>query len=177
MHTVIAGGEVVKRQNSRMYIVGLLGGGGIAIAGLHSANHGQVEMALAFTLFPVNSWIGMLAVIGVAVVVLSYQTTSPSFFWGALAGVGLVLSFDVVWVHWIFGLHHLTNTRMDIILESLLVFFGLLFLWSGSRESIGEFHETSQRNEIADLNAEVSPPLGAQRSLQLSDRDRQKRSI
>ncbi len=66
--------------------------------------------------------------IAVAVAVLigfllwSYRATSASFFRGTLAGIGLVLSFDIVWVHWIFGLHHLTNTQMDIVLEPLRSF-------------------------------------------------------
>src|SRR5207244_442879 len=59
----------------------------------------------------------------------SRRSTSTSFFLGTLAGVGFVLSFDIVWVHWIFGLHHLTNTQMDLVLEPLLVLLGLAFLW------------------------------------------------
>jgi len=57
------------------------------------------------------------------------RATSASFFRGVLAGNGLVLSVDIIWVHWIFGLHHLTNTQMDLVLEPLLVLVGLVFLW------------------------------------------------
>ena len=80
---------------------------------------------------------GQIAVLTVAVAVLigfllwSKRATSASFFWGALAGTGLILSFDIVWVHWIFGLHHLTNTEMDLVLEPLFVLVGLAFLWFG----------------------------------------------
>jgi hypothetical protein len=28
-----------------------------------------------------------------------------------------------------FGLHHLTNTQMDLVLEPLLVLLGLVLLW------------------------------------------------
>src|SRR5207248_3784670 len=59
----------------------------------------------------------------------SKRATSASFFLGSLAGIGFVLSFDIVWVHWIFGLHHLTNTQMDLVLEPSLVLLGLVFLW------------------------------------------------
>jgi len=59
----------------------------------------------------------------------SMRATSASFFRGVLAGNGLVLSVDIIWVHWIFGLHHLTNTQMDLVLEPLLVLVGLVFLW------------------------------------------------
>jgi len=57
------------------------------------------------------------------------RATSASFFLGVLAGTGFVLSFDIVWVHWIFGLHYLTNTQMDLVLEPLFVLLGLAFLW------------------------------------------------
>jgi hypothetical protein len=42
-----------------------------------------------------------------------------------------VLSFDIVWVHWIFGLHHLTNSQDDLVLEPLFVIGGVVFLWLG----------------------------------------------
>ena len=34
---------------------------------------------------------------------------------GVLAGGGIFLAFDIVWVHWIFGLHHLTNSPEDLV--------------------------------------------------------------
>lgn len=55
---------------------------------------------------------------------------------GVLAGTGLVLSFDIVWVHWVFGLHRLTNTRMDLVLEPLLVVLGIAFLCFGIRREL-----------------------------------------
>ena len=76
-----------------------------------------------------------LAVLGAAVAVLiaflvwSWRTKSRSFFLGVLAGTGLVLSFDIVWVHWIFGLHHLTNAPEDVVLEPAFVATGVVFLW------------------------------------------------
>jgi hypothetical protein len=100
------------------------------------------EVVLAFTLFPVTSPSAMLLVLLVAVAVLvgflvwSKRVASNSFFLGVLAGTGLVLSFDIIWVHWIFGLHHLTNTRMDLVLEPLLVVLGIGFLWFGIRREL-----------------------------------------
>jgi hypothetical protein len=126
-----------KLNISDAFLVALLGTVGLTVAGLHQADVGQVDMALAFAFFPVDTWPGMIAVITVAAAVLigflfwSKQATSVSFFRGALAGAGLVLSFDIVWVHWIFGLHHITNTRMDIVLEPLFVLLGLVFVWFG----------------------------------------------
>jgi hypothetical protein len=96
-----------------------------------------VNLVLAFTLYPVDSAAGKIAVIAGAVVVMvgfqlwTYRTKSPPFFFGLLTGTGLVFSFDIVWVHWIFGLHHLTNTEMDLVLEPLLVLTGLAFMWFG----------------------------------------------
>lgn len=54
-------------------------------------------------MFPVTTLVGRLVVLGVAIAVLigflvwSKRTASSSFFFGALAGTGLVLSFDVIW--------------------------------------------------------------------------------
>jgi hypothetical protein len=104
-------------------------------AGLHHVNHAQPDLVLAITLYPVSSPAEQLAVLAVAVAALlgfqlwSLRATSASFFRGTLAGTGFVLSFDIVWVHWIFGLHHLTNTEMDLVLEPLFVVLGLGLLW------------------------------------------------
>src|SRR6266542_957565 len=82
-----------------------------------------------------------LAVVLVAVAVLvgflfwARRAASRSFFLGVLVGIGLVLSFDIVWVHWIFGLHHITMHEEDVVLEPLFVLIGLAFMWFGiSRE-------------------------------------------
>ena len=86
-------------------------------------------------MFAVSTAAGRIAVLVVALGVLigfllwSKRATSHSFFLGVLAGTGLVLSFDIVWVHWIFGLHHVTNAREDVVLEPLLVLTGLVFMW------------------------------------------------
>ena len=124
-----------KRVVSARFFVGLLAGAGFTAAGLHQVNRTQPDLVLAITLYPVTTPAGQLAVLTVAVAVLigfllwSKRATSASFFLGALAGIGFVLSFDIVWVHWIFDLHHLTNTKMDLVLEPLLVLLGLVFLW------------------------------------------------
>ena len=137
---------------SRTFVVGLLAGAGLTLqihqwstsslnlclsssAGLRQVNNTQPDLVLAFTLYPVTLPAGQLAVLAAAIAALigfllwSKRATSASFFCGALAGTGFVLSFDIVWVHWIFGLHHLTNTKMDLVLEPLLVLLGLVFLW------------------------------------------------
>jgi threonine/homoserine/homoserine lactone efflux protein len=88
-------------------------------------------------MIPVDGTIGRLAVLVVAIAVLvavllwARRATSHSFFLGVLVGTGLVLSFDIVWVHWIFGLHHITNHQEDVVLEPLLVVTGLVFMWFG----------------------------------------------
>ena len=131
----------------------------------------QVGVAGSFGLLPLllpqtfASWFGYTgrddlvyrlagaASVGYAVAALigfllwSKRATSASFFWGVLAGTGFVLSFDIVWVHWIFGLHHLTNTQMDLVLEPLLVLLGLLFLWFAiTRERHQANKATDQRS-------------------------------
>ena len=59
---------------------------------------------------------------------------AEAFFRGVLAGSGLFLTFDVIWIHWIFGLHHLTNTPAeDVILEPALVIAGAVMLYLGLR--------------------------------------------
>ena len=90
-------------------------------------------------MFPVTTAAGRIAVLGAAVAVLvgfvlwSKSATSRSFFLGVLAGSGLLLSFDIVWVHWIFGLHHVANAQEDLVLEPLFVLTGLAFMWFGIR--------------------------------------------
>ncbi len=125
----------VKRFAFDRFFTGALAGALLILAGLHPLKHFKTESVLAFTLVPITDPTGKLAVVAVAVAFLiefilwSKQTVSASFFRGVLAGMGFVLSVDIVWVHWIFGLHHITNTEMDIVLEPLFVFFGLGFLW------------------------------------------------
>jgi hypothetical protein len=137
---------------SGTFFVGLLAGAGLTVqvhqwwilplnlclsplARLQPVNNTQPDLVLAFTLYPVTTSAGQIAVLAVAVAALigflfwSKRATSASFFLGALAGTGFVLSFDIVWVHWIFGLHHITNTQMDLVLEPLFVLLGLAFLW------------------------------------------------
>jgi fructose-specific phosphotransferase system IIC component len=86
-------------------------------------------------MFVVEDIFGRLGVLAVAILVLvafltwSRRTRSAGFFRGVLAGTGLVLAFDIVWVHWVFGLHHLTNHAEDIVLEPALVVVGIVFLW------------------------------------------------
>lgn len=90
-------------------------------------------------MFPVSTATGRIAVLVVALAVLvgfllwSKRAMSPSFFLGVLVGTGLVLSFDIVWVHWIFGLHHITNAPEDLVIEPLFVLTGLVFMWFGVR--------------------------------------------
>jgi hypothetical protein len=123
------------RTTSEAFVVGLLASAGLTAVGLHPFSKTQADLCLAITLYPVTAPAGQLAVLAAAVVFLlgflwwSNRKTSPAFFRGVLAGNGLVLSVDIVWVHWIFGLHHLTNTEMDLVLEPLLVLLGLIFLW------------------------------------------------
>src|SRR5467141_3255245 len=141
-----------KAAGSHSFLAGLLAGAGLILqihqwstsslnlclsssAVLRQANNTPPDLVLAFALYPVTAPAGQLAVLAAAIATLigfllwSKRATSASFFLGALAGVGFVLSFDIVWVHWIFGLHHLTNTQMDLALEPLLVLLGLAFLW------------------------------------------------
>ena len=89
-------------------------------------------------MFVVDTTLGRLAVLAVAVAVTvgfilwSRRTKPPAFFRGVLAGSGLFLTFDIIWIHWIFGLHHLTNTPAeDVVLEPLLVVAGVVMLWLG----------------------------------------------
>lgn len=122
------------RSISARFLLGLLGGMALIVAGLHQVSTMPSGPILAFML-PVNTSAGKLAVVAVAVVFLvgfllwSKRSTSAAFFRGVLAGMGFVLSVDIVWLHWIFGLHHITNTQMDFILEPLFVVLGIVFLW------------------------------------------------
>jgi hypothetical protein len=86
-------------------------------------------------MFHVGTAPARIAVLVVAIAVLigflswSRRARSRPFFLGVLAGSGLVLSFVIVWIHWIFGLHHITNAPEDLILEPLFVLTGIAFMW------------------------------------------------
>ena len=95
-------------------------------------------------MFVVDTTLGRLAVLAVAVgvtvafILWSRRTRPPAFFRGVLAGSGLFLTFDVIWVHWVFGLHHLTNTPAeDVFLEPALVVAGAVMLYTGLRGDHG----------------------------------------
>ena len=141
-----------KSISSGTFFVGSLAGAGMTVqvhewwiasltvclsssGGVQQINDTQPDLVLAFTLYPVTTSVGQIAVLTAAVAALigfllwTKRAMSASFFLGVLAGTGFVLSFDIVWVHWIFGLHHLTNTQMDLVLEPLFVLLGLAFLW------------------------------------------------
>lgn len=125
----------VPRWSKRdMFLLGLFTAG-LTVAGFHQPDQRPVDVVFAFALVPVDTWAGKIAAIAVAVVFLlgflfwSRRAGSASFFRGVLAGTGSVLSVDIVLIHWIFGLHHVTNTQMDVLLEPLLVLLGLGFLW------------------------------------------------
>ena len=149
-----AAGQMLRSSQtlSGTFFVGSLAGAGLTLhlhqwwisslnlclsssAGLQKINNAQGPLVLAFTLYPVTTSAGQIAVLAAAVAALigfliwTKRAMSSSFFLGVLAGTGFVLSFDIVWVHWIFGLHHLTNTQMDLVLEPLFVLLGLAFLW------------------------------------------------
>ncbi|MEH2534217.1 putative membrane protein [Bradyrhizobium sp. AZCC 1588] len=150
----VTAGQMLRSNltSSGTFLVGSLAGAGLTVqvhqwwisylnlclsstVGLRHVNDAQPDLVLAFTLYPVTTSAGQIAVLAVAVAVLigfllwTKRAMSASFFLGALAGTGFVLSFDIVWVHWIFGLHHITNTQMDLVLEPLFVLLGLAFLW------------------------------------------------
>lgn len=87
----------------------------------------------------VTSDVGRFLVVLAAAAVLTcflvwaQRRRSHAFFLGVLAGSGIFLAFDVVWIHWVFGLHHLTNSPEDLVLEPLLVAIGVALLWFGLR--------------------------------------------
>lgn len=93
------------------------------------------------SLFAVTSDLGRFVVVLVAAAVLigflvwARRRRSRGFYLGVLAGSGIFLAFDIIWIHWIFGLHHLTNSPEDVVLEPLLVATGIALLWFGLRGS------------------------------------------
>jgi hypothetical protein len=76
---------------------------------------------------------GRVAVVGFAGAVLvacligSARFYGRSFFHGFMAATGMFLSFDIVVLHWIFGLHRITSGPEADIIEPVLVLTGLIF--------------------------------------------------
>jgi len=56
------------------------------------------------------------------------KKTNKSFIKGIIAGISLTAIFDLLIVHWIFGLHRIYNHQSVNIVEPLLFVLGIIIV-------------------------------------------------
>jgi len=114
---------------------------GMAVGGLATQQLFHLSEAVAFTLKATTMLerLGSVLVAVVLFVVLAYLAFhffSRSFFHGFIVAAGLILSLDIVLLHWLFQLHRITNGPEADVLEPLFVVCGIALTIIGvKRES------------------------------------------
>jgi hypothetical protein len=132
-----------RRNTPVTFFMGLLLGAALTVSAVHWFSRTPLDLCLAIAIYPVESPAAKLAAVAIAFAGLiisffwSKGAGSNSFFLGTLTGAGFVVCIDIITLHWIFALHHLTNTDMDLVLEPLFVLLGLGFLWFGITRELG----------------------------------------
>jgi len=111
---------------------------GMAVGGVATQQLFHLNEALAFTLKATTmpERLGSVLVAVVLFVVLAYlafRFFSRSFFHGFIVAAGLILSLDIVLLHWIFQLHRITNGPEADLLEPLFVLCGIALTAIGVR--------------------------------------------
>jgi len=67
---------------------------------------------------------------------LAFRFFSRSFFHGFIVAGGLILSFDIVLLHWIFQLHRITSGPEADVLEPLFVLCGIALAIIGVKREL-----------------------------------------
>jgi hypothetical protein len=106
--------------------------GGIAT---HQLFHWREAAAFTLKATTMAERLGSVSVAVMLFVLLAYVAFhffSRSFFHGFIAAAGLILSSDIVLLHWIFQLHRITSGPEADILEPLFVLCGVALTSMGS---------------------------------------------
>lgn len=90
-----------------------------------------------------------VVVLAAAIVLLSLALAKryyPSaFFRGFLVAVGVIFSFDIVVIHWVFGLHRITAGSEADVIEPIVVATGVAFVILGLRGESQSRHAAPPR--------------------------------
>jgi hypothetical protein len=109
---------------------------GMAVGGIATHQLFHLQEAVAFTL-KATTLAERLGSVLVAIILfvflayLAFRFFSRSFFHGFIVAGGLILSFDIVLLHWIFQLHRITSGPEADVLEPLFVLCGVALAITG----------------------------------------------
>jgi len=114
---------------------------GMAVGGIATQQVFHLSEALAFTLRATTlvERLGSVLVAAILLVLLAYlafRFFSRSFFHGFIVAAGLILSLDIVLLHWIFRLHRITSGPEADVLEPLFVLCGIALTIIGVRREM-----------------------------------------
>jgi uncharacterized membrane protein len=114
---------------------------GMAVGGIVTHQLFHLREAVAFTLKATTmaERLGSVFVAAILFVLLAYmafQFFSRSFFHGFIVAAGLILSLDIVLLHWIFQLHRITSGPEADVLEPLFVMCGIALTIIGVRREL-----------------------------------------
>jgi uncharacterized membrane protein len=113
----------------------------MAVGGIVTHQLFHLREAVAFTLKATTmaERLGSVFVAAILFVLLAYmafQFFSRSFFHGFIVAAGLILSLDIVLLHWIFQLHRITSGPEADVLEPLFVMCGIALTIIGVRREL-----------------------------------------
>ena len=113
----------------------------MAVGGLATHQLFHLREAVAFTL-KAASMAERLGSVFVAVLLfvflayLAFHFFSRAFFHGFIVSAGLILSLDIVLLHWIFQLHRITSGPEADVLEPLVVLCGITITIIGAKREL-----------------------------------------
>jgi len=114
---------------------------GMAVGGIATHQLFHLREAAAFTL-KATTMAERLGSVSVAVILfvflayLAFYFFNRSFFHGFIVAGGLILSFDIVLLHWIFQLHRITSGPEADVLEPLFVLCGIALVITGVKREL-----------------------------------------
>jgi hypothetical protein len=114
---------------------------GMAVGGMATQQVFHLSEALAFTL-KASTMAERLGSVSIAVILLvflaylAFRFFSRPFFHGFIVAAGLILSLDIVLLHWIFQLHRITSGPEADVLEPLFVLCGIALTTIGVRREV-----------------------------------------
>jgi len=114
---------------------------GMAVGAIAMHQLFHFQEAAAFTLKATNlaERLGSASAAVILFVILAYLAFnffSRSFFHGFIVSAGLILSLDIVFLHWIFQLHRITSGPEADVLEPLFVLCGMALTIIGVKREL-----------------------------------------
>jgi len=113
----------------------------MAVGGIATHQLFHLQEAVAFTLKATTlpERLGSVSAAVILFLILAYLAFhffSRSFFHGFIVSAGLILSLDIVFLHWIFQLHRITSGPEADVLEPLFVLCGIALTIVGVKREL-----------------------------------------